>query len=59
MISGSVALLGETHEAMVRRVDGIGDTMDAILAESAREDITPLRAAERRAEAALATARRH
>ena len=59
VISGSVALLGETHEAMVRRVDGISDTMDAILAESAREDITPLRAAERRAEAALATARRH
>jgi leucine dehydrogenase len=57
VISGSVALLGETHEAMVRRVDGIADTLRVVFAHAARDSITTLRAAEWRAEQALERAR--
>ncbi len=57
VISGSVALLNETEEEMVRRVDGIADTMRDVLDRAARERITTLRAAELRAEQALARAR--
>jgi len=58
VISGSVALLNETQDDMVRRVDGIHDTTREVLAHAARERITTLRAAERRAEMALANARK-
>ena len=58
VISGSVALLNETDEAMVRRVDGIRDTMDEILEHAAHDRITTLRAAEMRAEHALENARK-
>jgi leucine dehydrogenase len=54
VISGSVALLHETHEAMVRRVDGIADTLDDVFAQARREGISTLRAATWRAEQALA-----
>lgn len=54
VISGSVALLGETHEGMVRRVDGIAETLRQIFAQAAREGITTTRAAEALAERALA-----
>jgi leucine dehydrogenase len=59
VISGSVALLGETHEAMVRRVDGIGDTLAELFVHAERDGITTMRAAELRAERALAAARPH
>ena len=58
VISGSVALLNETHDDMVRRVDGIYDTTREVLDHAARERITTLRAAEMRAEMTLANARR-
>ncbi|MBM3687331.1 MAG: Glu/Leu/Phe/Val dehydrogenase [Actinobacteria bacterium] len=58
VISGSVALLNETQDDMVRRVDGIHDTTREVLDHAARERITTLRAAERRAEMALAHARK-
>ena len=58
VISGSVALLNETQDDMVRRVDGIHDTTREVLDHAARERITTLRAAERRAEMALANARK-
>ena len=58
VISGSVALLDETQDDMVRRVDGIHDTTREVLDHAARERITTLRAAERRAEMALAHARK-
>lgn len=58
VISGSVALLNETDEAMVRRVDGIRGTMLEILEHADRDNITTLRAAELRAEHALANARK-
>ena len=58
VISGSVALLNETDEAMVGRVDGIRDTMQQVLEHAARDNITTLRAAELRAEHALANARK-
>jgi len=58
VISGSVALLNETQDDMVRRVDGIHDTTREVLDHAARERITTLHAAERRAEMALANARK-
>ena len=58
VISGSVALLNETQDDMIRRVDGIHDTTREVLDHAARECITTLRAAERRAEMALANARK-
>jgi len=58
VISGSVALLDETHDAMVRRVDGIGDTIREVLAHAARAGITTVRAAELRAEQVLDKARK-
>lgn len=58
VISGSVALLNETQDDMIRRVDGIHDTTREVLDHAARERITTLRAAERRAEMALANARK-
>ncbi len=57
VISGSVTLLGETHDGMVRRVDGIGDTLSAVFTQAERDGITTMRAAELRAERALAAAR--
>ena len=59
VISGSVTLLGETHDGMVRRVDGIGDTLTEVLLHAERDGITTMRAAELRAERALAAARPH
>ena len=58
VISGSVALLDETQDDMVRRVDGIYDTTSEVLEDAARERITTLHAAERRAEMRLANARK-
>lgn len=58
VISGSVALLGETHDDMIRRVDGIYDTTSDVLDHAACERITTLRAAETRAEMTLANARK-
>ena len=58
VISGSVALLDETEEEMVRRVDGIADTMHEVLGQAVREGITTLRAAQLRAERVLAHARK-
>ena len=58
IISGSVALLGETEDAMIRRVDGIGTTMREVLNHAASENITPLRAAELRAEDVLEHSRK-
>ncbi|MBC7896114.1 MAG: amino acid dehydrogenase [Cytophagaceae bacterium] len=57
VISGSVALLGETHDAMVRRVDGIADTLHEVFAHARRDGISTQRAAEWRAEQALARPR--
>lgn len=59
VISGSVSLLGETHDAMVRRVEGIGDTLTELFAHAERDGITTMRAAELRAERALAAVRPH
>ena len=58
VISGSVALLDETQDDMVRRVDGIYDTTSEVLEYAARERITTLHAAERRAQIRLANARK-
>lgn len=57
VISGSVTLLGESHDGMVRRVDGIGDTLADVFVHAERDRITTMRAAELRAERALAAAR--
>ncbi len=57
VISGSVTLLGETHDGMVRRVDGIADTLTDVFVHAERDGITTMRAAELRAERALAAAR--
>ncbi len=58
VISGSVALLNETQDDMIRRVDGIYVTTREVLAHAARERITTLHAAERRAQIRLANARK-
>ncbi|TEX48864.1 MAG: hypothetical protein B7C55_13445, partial [Actinomycetales bacterium mxb001] len=58
VISGSVALLDETQDAMVRRVDAIYDTTSEVLQQAAHERITTLHAAQRRAEMTLAKAGR-
>ncbi|MFM8353070.1 MAG: Glu/Leu/Phe/Val dehydrogenase dimerization domain-containing protein [Actinomycetales bacterium] len=58
VISGSVALLNQTHPEMVRQVDGIHDTTLDVLERAARERITTLRAAEQLAESRLQAARR-
>ena len=58
VISGSVALLDETQDDMVRRVDGIYDTTSEVLEYAAREGITTLHAAERQAQIRLANARK-
>lgn len=58
VISGSVALLNATHDDMIQRVDGIYDTTRDVLDHAARERITTLHAAERRAEMTLAKAGR-
>ena len=58
VISGSVALLDETQDAMVQRVDAIYDTTSEVLQQAAHERITTLHAAQRRAEMTLANARK-
>lgn len=58
VISASVHLLNETQEAMIRRVDGIADTVHEILAHADAEGITTQQAAEWRVEQALARAGR-
>lgn len=56
VLSGSCALLQETEAAMTRRVDGIADTIRDILRHADEANLTTLRAAEWRAEQALARA---
>lgn len=49
---------GEKDEGKLRsRVEGIGDVVQAILAEAAKKEESPVHAAQRRAEAVLARAR--
>lgn len=57
VISGSVPVLNQPHDAMVRQVDGIADTLLEVFAEADHEGITTVQAAERRAERALARGR--
>lgn len=54
VLSGSCALLRESETAMARRVDGIADTLRDVLRHADQANITTLRAAEWRAEQALA-----
>lgn len=56
----AIAMLqdGESdHQVIFRRVEGLGDTVAAILAEAAEEGITPLAAARRRVDRLLAEKR--